>query len=244
MYDYYPFGLTFNSFTRSYSEPQRYKFNEYEVQDEIGTLLSQFRMYDPAIGRFWVQDPMVKENISPYAFANNNPILYMDALGLDTAKHPVLNIDRIAQMLDELKGNVVAQLNYIKSLVTSSDNSEGSDNSSEGSEEGEEGNDSYYETPSWMNGGFSITGPYMQGEGFGRRGGANGEFEIPRLPAWGFSNAGLLSTIGSLISGGMSALELRKWIDDNFPNGEVTMTADNTIVIDPQRVPVDSTMGR
>ena len=85
--DYYPFGLAFNSYTRTASTPQNFTFNGYEEQPEIGTLFSEFRMYDQTIGRFWAQDPIEKENISPYAFALNNPILYMDYLGLDTVKY-------------------------------------------------------------------------------------------------------------------------------------------------------------
>jgi uncharacterized protein RhaS with RHS repeats len=41
-------------------------------------------MFDPALGRLWQIDPIDKEDQSPYAWALNNPILYIDYLGLDT----------------------------------------------------------------------------------------------------------------------------------------------------------------
>jgi RHS repeat-associated protein len=46
------------------------------------------RMYDPQIGRFWQIDEMADayEDWTPYAFAENNPILKNDPLGLDPEK--------------------------------------------------------------------------------------------------------------------------------------------------------------
>lgn len=50
------------------------------------------RMYDPQLGRFWQQDPLsgLSYHMSPYVFANNNPILLNDPLGLtsDSTKAP------------------------------------------------------------------------------------------------------------------------------------------------------------
>jgi len=43
-----------------------------------------FRMYDPMLGRWWQQDPVIKEHESPYAWVTNNPIRFMDFIGLDT----------------------------------------------------------------------------------------------------------------------------------------------------------------
>jgi len=43
-----------------------------------------YRQYDPAIGRFYVVDPLAEERnwISPYNFVQNNPILRVDPTGL------------------------------------------------------------------------------------------------------------------------------------------------------------------
>lgn len=58
------------------------------MQEELGldVYMTEFRMHDPALGRFWQIDLVDKEDQSPYAWAMNNPILYMDILGLDTLK--------------------------------------------------------------------------------------------------------------------------------------------------------------
>jgi RHS repeat-associated protein len=47
-----------------------------------------YRSYDPQIGRFHQIDPIadMTENWSPYAYVQNNPLLYNDPLGLDTLK--------------------------------------------------------------------------------------------------------------------------------------------------------------
>jgi len=52
---------------------------------------ANFRMYDPQLGRFWQQDPLAElsEDWSPYAFAQDNPILLNDPLGLiSDSSHP------------------------------------------------------------------------------------------------------------------------------------------------------------
>lgn len=58
--DYYPFGLTFNSYSRENSTPNQHKYNGKELQDElsINWLDYGFRMYDPALGRWHMPDPL------------------------------------------------------------------------------------------------------------------------------------------------------------------------------------------
>ena len=98
--NYYPFGLEFNSFTRSYSTAQNYKFNQgtttthlgeegksfrVERQPELGVDFTKFRVYDPALGRFWNIDPAAdqvgQEVLTPYQYSFNNPIRYNDPFG-------------------------------------------------------------------------------------------------------------------------------------------------------------------
>ena len=45
-----------------------------------------FRFYDPQLARFHTIDPLTEKNHrnTPYAYAANNPIIYIDWLGLDT----------------------------------------------------------------------------------------------------------------------------------------------------------------
>lgn len=59
MDDYYPFGLTYNSYIRKNYVSNLYQYNAKEKQDELelGWLDYGARMYIPEIGRWGVVDP-------------------------------------------------------------------------------------------------------------------------------------------------------------------------------------------
>ncbi len=85
--DYYPFGLQFNHYERENSTQQNYLFNggsELQRSLDLGWYQTLFRTYDPAIGRFLQIDPLADffSGITPYNFAENNPVLYGDPSGL------------------------------------------------------------------------------------------------------------------------------------------------------------------
>ena len=92
MISYYPFGLTFNSYQRITSKQNDYLYNGKELQDELDLNWLDYgaRMYDPAIGRWHVIDPLSdtpkNSSYSPYNFVVNNPILFMDPDGMDWYK--------------------------------------------------------------------------------------------------------------------------------------------------------------
>ncbi|MEP6738609.1 MAG: RHS repeat-associated core domain-containing protein, partial [Chryseolinea sp.] len=76
--DYYPFGLTFNGYSRENGTPNKYKFGGKEEQTDLAlnTIDWGWRQYDPAIGRWNVVDQWAEKynTSSSYAFVQNNPI--------------------------------------------------------------------------------------------------------------------------------------------------------------------------
>jgi RHS repeat-associated protein len=88
--DYYPFGLTFNSYQRENSIQQPYQYNEKEIQDELNLQWMDYgaRMYDAQIGRWHVADPLADKTSewTPYRYAYNNPIIFIDPNGMEEEK--------------------------------------------------------------------------------------------------------------------------------------------------------------
>jgi RHS repeat-associated protein len=84
--DYYPFGLSFNSYRRENALSNQYQFNGKEKQDELdlGWLDYGARMYMSDIGRWSVSDPMAdaRSSLSPYNYVQNNPMLRIDPTGM------------------------------------------------------------------------------------------------------------------------------------------------------------------
>jgi len=84
--DYYPFGLTFNSYSRENSVQNQFQYNSKELQDELGLGWMDYgaRMYMPDIGRWGVIDPLagLSRRWSPYTYAYDNPIRFIDPDGM------------------------------------------------------------------------------------------------------------------------------------------------------------------
>jgi RHS repeat-associated protein len=82
--DYYPFGLTCNSYQRENSLNNRYLFNGKERQTETGWDDFGGRMYMSDIGRFTTVDPLADSAVSwnPYHYVRNNPLNRIDPTGL------------------------------------------------------------------------------------------------------------------------------------------------------------------
>ncbi len=79
--DYYPFGLTFNSWHTS--PKNEYLYNGKEFEEATGWYEYESRFHDAALGRFFTIDPKAEEYHvwSPYVYAANNPIRFVDVRG-------------------------------------------------------------------------------------------------------------------------------------------------------------------
>jgi len=86
--DYYPFRMLLPGRHGSASEAYRYGFNGMEGDDELkgegNSYTTEFRQYDPRVGRWLSIDPKFTAWDSPYVGMANNPIMYND-IGGDSA---------------------------------------------------------------------------------------------------------------------------------------------------------------
>ena len=78
-YNYTAYGVEKNK-EEGDTNPFRYS-GEY-VDEESGLIYLRNRYYDPSIGRFINEDP-IKDGLNWYIYANNNPIMFVDPLGLE-----------------------------------------------------------------------------------------------------------------------------------------------------------------
>jgi RHS repeat-associated protein len=65
----------------------RYGYDGMERDDELKgageSYATEYRMFDPRVGRWLSTDPMTQYAESPYVGLNNNPVRFLDPLGLD-----------------------------------------------------------------------------------------------------------------------------------------------------------------
>ena len=90
-HNYYPFGLKHNGYNGGTNGQRhhKYMFGGKELQDEIvGSNSFEVydfgaRNYDAALGRWMNLDPLAEKypNMSPYTYAANNPIMFIDPDG-------------------------------------------------------------------------------------------------------------------------------------------------------------------
>lgn len=74
-----------NDYENVLESENRFKYNGKELQDDLGLNWYDYgaRMYDAAIGRFNTQDAFAEKylDFSPYQYAANNPIIFIDING-------------------------------------------------------------------------------------------------------------------------------------------------------------------
>lgn len=89
--NYYPFGLKHKGYNNVVSSngnsvAQRYKFGGFELQDELNLNWYDMtaRNYDAALGRWMNLDPLAEQmrRHSPYNYAYDNPIYFIDPDGM------------------------------------------------------------------------------------------------------------------------------------------------------------------
>ena len=110
--DYYPFGYPISE--RSYDIPHyRNLFNGQEVDNEVygnGALHAfEYRMHDTRIGRFWSVDPLSAKFPwnSPYAFAENSPVGYIELEGLEKVRFGYNKVVNFTGMNKEQVGSTL-----------------------------------------------------------------------------------------------------------------------------------------
>lgn len=96
--DYYPFGLTYNSYQRESSLENRWKFQGQEHIDDLGLNWDAFkwRNHQPDIGRFFGIDPLSEKyyHNSPYAFSENHVTTHVELEGLEKVHFSVQPVHR------------------------------------------------------------------------------------------------------------------------------------------------------
>jgi RHS repeat-associated protein len=90
--DYFPFGMEISS--RTTVGTYRFGYNgmeqDPEAKGEGNSYTTEFRQYDPRIGRWLSLDPLMAQFPwqSPYCAFDNNPVLYKDPSGLKSEGGP------------------------------------------------------------------------------------------------------------------------------------------------------------
>jgi RHS repeat-associated protein len=118
--DYYPFGLTFNSYRRENGVLNRIKFQGQEHIDDLNLGWDSFkwRNHQPDIGRFFNVDPLSEKYVynSPYAFSENDIVSAIELEGLEKIR--ITNYSRIQSQ--EIKNNLDAKNRVLETPVSPS----------------------------------------------------------------------------------------------------------------------------
>ncbi len=116
--DYYPFGLTFNSRHMEKRTFSPYQYNGKEMQDELNLGWFDYgaRMYMPDLGRWGTIDPLADkfEIVTPYNYAFNNPILFVDPDGRENVIYLIAAGDFSFDELKKIAGIINGMFEKLK----------------------------------------------------------------------------------------------------------------------------------
>ncbi|MBO0950618.1 DUF6443 domain-containing protein [Fibrella forsythiae] len=106
-----PWGESLNelSYTRNNPSLDPYVFTGHERMNELGVYDAKARVYDPIVPRFWQPDPLadVFHDNSPYQYAFNNPLVFVDPGGDSTVPINKFDIADFNVERDEVLINTV-----------------------------------------------------------------------------------------------------------------------------------------
>ncbi len=231
--DYYPFGLTFNSYSRTAAISNNFKYNSFEHMTDLNLNLYDYqaRYYDPAIGRFIQVDPAadLMRRHSPYNYAFDNPMRFIDPDGMMPTD--VINND----------GSGESGGDHTDTAVTNGANGQdgsGTESDQDGGQKPKNPNEWKWTTNSigsnskvfirlfgdWSRGkdskngesnsrsrkrgGFVIAGDRVPGSTQDVEGSPTDEFEAPRLPSLQYSNRGLLGMLSAFVTFSVSSSDV------------------------------------
>lgn len=119
--EYFAFGETFiEEHKDSHNSP--YKFNGKELDEESGLYYYGARYYNPRTSIWLSVDPLAEKTMEPYAYANNNPIRFIDPDGRQgtdwfwDSKKKTFTYDASltsAEQFNTLKGQGLVQGEYL-----------------------------------------------------------------------------------------------------------------------------------
>ena len=110
--NYFPFGMLMSETSSVLPNDNKYWYNGKELQTDFGLNWYDYgaRFYDPSIGRWHSVDPLaeISRRWSPYTYAFNNPIRFIDPDGMwagDPVKDPQIRANRASNLYGQVRTN-------------------------------------------------------------------------------------------------------------------------------------------